>query len=304
MPDAELQTTLLFVDISESSKLYRALGDGQASALITSLLNHLSSIIETSRGQVVDHIGDELMAFFPQPEDAIHAAVDMQRAATGFDSSHLSEQVQLAVRIGLHAGLATFSEGRPLGQVVYRAKRVTEHAKAHQIVLDAETSHALGPSTPWPLRPMGTAELKGQDRAADLLEVTWNTAAGTAVNQSPPMRAEHYSRIVLKAAGLRYEVDEHQRASLGRLPPCDIVLSSDVVSRTHAHVIGRSQGVYLKDVSRNGCYVKQEGTVEPQYLHNGELALSGSGLIGFGRVPSPHAPHTLHYTCLPKDITP
>lgn len=302
MPDPAQPLAVLFVDISESSKLYRALGDTQAAAVIASFLDRLARITRAADGQVVDRIGDELMATFPTAAAAVRAAVAMQWATVHQAPSDLPPGLQLAVRVGLHAGPATLTDGRPVGQVVYRAKRVVEHAKAHQILLDAETSGLLGESE-WTLHPLGTAELKGQDRPADLVEVHWNAAHGTAINQTRPATEERCVGVALEVGAKQVQVAEHQRLSVGRLPPCDLVLDADVVSRTHAHIISRTQGVFLKDVSRNGCYVKQHGDGEPRFLHQAEAQLSGRGLIGLGRAPSLNAPHTIAYTCLTEETT-
>ena len=49
---------------------------------------------------------------------------------------HLPSDSRLAVRIGLHTGPTMMEDKRPKGQSVYRAKRVVENTKAHQILLE------------------------------------------------------------------------------------------------------------------------------------------------------------------------
>jgi len=80
MPDPAHPLAVLFVDISESAKLYRALGDTQAAAVIASFLDQLARITRGVDGQVVDRIGDEVMAMFPTAAAAVRAAVGMQWA--------------------------------------------------------------------------------------------------------------------------------------------------------------------------------------------------------------------------------
>lgn len=290
--------TILFADISESSRLYRTLGDARAASLIAAFLDQLTEVTHSVGGQVVDRIGDEVMASFPTAEAAVRAAVGMQWATQEFPDSRAAEGVSLAVRIGFHAGQAAMADGRPVGQAVYRAKRVVDQAKAHQIVLDGETGKLLGATGAWELRPMGTTGLKGQDRPAELLEVLWNANHGTSILPNRPGLDERIIGVEIECGQERLQVEEHQRVAFGRLPPCDVVLADTAVSRTHAHIISRTQGVYLKDVSRNGCYIKQDGEQVARFLHREEVALAGAGLIGFGRAPAVNAPHTIRYRCI------
>ena len=54
MATADPILTILFVDISESSKLYRLLGDQQASHVVTDFLDRLAEITHAHEGTVVE----------------------------------------------------------------------------------------------------------------------------------------------------------------------------------------------------------------------------------------------------------
>jgi len=62
----------------------------------------------------------------------------------------------------------------------------------------------------------------------DLLEVHWNAAHGTAVNQTRPATEERCVGVALEVGIRQVQVAEHQRLSVGRLPPCDLSLEADV----------------------------------------------------------------------------
>ena len=156
MATADPLLTILFVDISESSKLYRLLGDQHASRVVTDLLDRLAEITHAHEGTVVDRIGDELMTLFHDGSSALKSAIAMQWAANDFTHEHLPTDSRLTVRIGLHTGPTMMENGRPKGQSVYRAKRVVENTKAHQILLDQETFGFLQDAGQWDVRPLNT----------------------------------------------------------------------------------------------------------------------------------------------------
>lgn len=290
--------TVLFVDISESSKIYRLLGDEKAAHVVTDLLDRLAEITTTNNGIVVDRIGDELMTFFGDGSSAIQSAITMQWATNDYAHNDLPRTTRLAVRIGLHTGPTTIDNGRPKGQSVYRAKRVVENAKAHQILLDSETLSYFSGAHQWDVRPIDTVGLKGQEKPASLVEVFWNRAESTLMNHGRPQLPKPVVGVVLEAGGQTVHVEQHQRISVGRLPPCEVVLSHSSISRIHAYFKSRNKSIYIQDVSTNGCYILQEGEAAACFVHRDEVPLVGSGLIGFGKPPESDAAHTIRYNCV------
>jgi adenylate cyclase len=75
---SERQATVLFADVSGSTKLYEVAGDATALEAISSCLAAARRATESAGGRVVKTIGDEVMAVFPAPDAAATAAADMQ----------------------------------------------------------------------------------------------------------------------------------------------------------------------------------------------------------------------------------
>ena len=298
MATADPLLTILFVDISESSKLYRLLGDQHASRVVADLLDRLAEITHAHEGTVIDRIGDELMTLFNEGSSALKSAISMQWAANDFTHEHLPSDSRLTVRIGLHTGPTMMENGRPKGQSVYRAKRVVENTKAHQILLDHETFGFLEDAGQWDVRPLNTIGLKGQGKPASLVEVFWNKAESTALNHQKPQLPISAVGVTLEAGGDTIQVGQHQRVSVGRLAPCEIVLHHSSISRIHAYFESRKQSIYVEDVSTNGCYIQQDGEASPDFIHRDEVALLGSGLIGLGKPPESGTLHTIRYACI------
>ena len=62
--------TILFADISESTKLYNTLGDSGARVVVNSCLTLMSRIAAQYSGRVVKTMGDEIV-LFQRADDAI-----------------------------------------------------------------------------------------------------------------------------------------------------------------------------------------------------------------------------------------
>ena len=69
--------TILFADISGSTRLYEILGDAPARAKVASCLQLLTDVTERHGGTVIKTIGDEIMCTFPNAEVSVGAACEM-----------------------------------------------------------------------------------------------------------------------------------------------------------------------------------------------------------------------------------
>ena len=82
--------------------------------------------------------------------------------------------------------------------------------------------------------------------------------------------------------------------TLGRAEENDIVVKGNLISRIHARVeFGRSK-VMLVDQSTNGSFVTTQDGKEA-FVRRDSVALTGSGLIGLGRLPEQNSPEAIRY---------
>src|SRR5207302_11366104 len=82
-PGARLRvgkTSLLFTDLTGSTKLYRDAGDAQAFAVVQDHFDLLSRIVAEHHGALVKTMGDAVMAAFVEEADAVRASIAMHRA--------------------------------------------------------------------------------------------------------------------------------------------------------------------------------------------------------------------------------
>jgi class 3 adenylate cyclase len=93
--------TFLVSDLKGSTALYDAVGDVQGYHLVRRHFAALTRAVAGHCGAVVKTIGDEVMATFADPVDAVSAAIDIAREVEEMNRS-LSER--LCLKMGIHGG--------------------------------------------------------------------------------------------------------------------------------------------------------------------------------------------------------
>jgi predicted ATPase/class 3 adenylate cyclase len=134
MADCDLPTgtvTFLFSDIEGSTRLLARLGDEYTSVL-TDHYQLLRSAIDGHRGRIVDTSGDGVFAVFADAKSAVLGALDAQRVLTAHKWPH---DVEVSVRMGLHAGTAHLVDCNYIGMDVHRTARISAVAHGGQTVI-------------------------------------------------------------------------------------------------------------------------------------------------------------------------
>ena len=93
--------TFLFSDLKGSTALYHAVGDVQGYHLVRRHFAALTRAITGHSGAIVKIIGDDVMATFADPVDAVSAAIDIAREVEEMNRT-LSER--LCLKMGIHGG--------------------------------------------------------------------------------------------------------------------------------------------------------------------------------------------------------
>lgn len=288
--------TLLFADVSGSTKLFEQRGDVVARQLIAQILEGLSEVCRTFDGRVIKTIGDEIMCALPTAMDGVDAAVAMQRRVA-IDPSCIANH--LAIRIGLHHGECLVEDdGDVYGDAVNTAARMAKLAGRAQIVTTASTVVGLKHAQ---IRSLGSAQVSGKLQAIEIVDIIWqeNPAGMTTVQSA--LGAGHAStldhRLILEFKGRTIELTPTSPAlTLGRDPGSSLVVDADCVSRSHA-VIEFQRGQYvLTDRSTNGSFFRIEGDDE-QRVHRDEAKLRRSGVISLGRGSAVNADLLIYFRC-------
>lgn len=276
--------TILFADVSGSTRLFELKGDVEARRLIANVLNALTIVCNSHGGRVIKTIGDEIMCTFRSALQGVLAACDMQRKMAR-DIEFVRDN--LAVRIGLHHGEALLEDNDVFGDAVNVAARMTSLAKREQIVTTASSLRELtGP--PISVRSLGRARVSGKLLPIEIVDVVWqeDTSGMTTVQRAVrTMSAEvaEPTRLVLRFKDQVVELTpESEPISLGRESTNKLTVTADWVSRNHATIEYKRGHFVLSDRSTNGTWVKL-GSDDEMRLSRDEVHLRKSGTISLGK---------------------
>lgn len=290
------ELAILFADVVGSTKLYELMGDAKARVTVQDCIDRMTRATEEHDGHVIKTMGDEVMCTFESVENAVEAAAKMQQMI----SDDLSvDNVPVAIRVGFHYGPVMLEDGDVFGGAVHTASRMTNQAKAAQIITTAVAVGKMSPDWQSWTRQIDLAFVKGVKEEVALFEVLWqredNTRMLPTINWSQATDVRN-QRLRLIYRGQEVVVDNGRPyVSIGRAEDSDIVVKDTLISRLHARIEFVRGRFVLYDESTNGTCVK--GTDgEENFVRRDSLQILGEGSIGLGRVPLPGSPQAIHYT--------
>ena len=278
---SERQATVLFADVSGSTRLYETAGDIAALAAISQCLAAMRQATEAAGGRVVKTIGDEVMAIFPGPDAAVAAAAEMQAKAEAMPEI---AGTRMGLRIGFHFGPVLQQDNDVFGDTVNLAARLVAQAQKHEIITTSETAAQLAPVFRSMVRHLHAITVKGKSEDIELAEIIWRSD----VNATTFVRNRIKPKVAGRTLRLKYRNREVVRRRdgdaivIGRDSHCGLVVNDEMASRQHCTIDRRGDRFVLKDHSTNGTFVTIEGDTE-LFLQREELALRKHGWIAFGQ---------------------
>ena len=287
--------TILFADISGSTRLYEVLGDAPARARVASCLQLLTDVTDRHGGTVIKTIGDEIMCTFPDAEAAVNGACDMHEML----EDEVTEQtaagpVSLTIRVGLHHGPAILEAGDVFGDAVNVAARMASMSKSGQIITTQSTVEELPPILKASTRFIDRAPVKGKKETMDIFEVLWQQEDVTRMSTGVIPEPIHRAQLELRYHELQLNVDdERSSVVMGRSKTADIAVAEALASRQHVRLEHRRGKFFIIDQSTNGTYVFSNGN--EAFLRREEMPISGNGQISLGRSFSENPQEVVHF---------
>jgi class 3 adenylate cyclase len=171
------QVTFLLADIEDSTGLLRLLEDRYAN-LLDDVRRLLRRAVQRSGGKEVDIRADELFAVFKRPSSALAAALAIQRRL-GSQSWPAGAKVRL--RIGIHTGHPTLTDGGYVGLAVHTAARICSAGHGGQILLSGDAVQAVEKTAPRNVsfRDLGAHRLQGLPNPQPLFQLEAPDLSGT-----------------------------------------------------------------------------------------------------------------------------
>jgi len=273
-------TTILFADVSGSTRLYEHAGDALAHAAIEKCIAIFRDKTQAGAGRVIKTIGDEVMSVFPDASGAANAAAEIQMAIQELAPVAGSK---IGVRIGFHYGPVVEREGDVFGDAVNLAARLAGLAAKGQIMTSRETVDRMTPTQKAFSRRLYSIEVKGKAHEVDLFELLWQQSGEeTALATRSEVRRTQ-AKLRLRYLDQEVLLDGSKGSlTLGRDKLADVTIVDRMGSRLHGKIEYRLGKFVLGDHSANGTYVTFEN--EPEIiLRREEVVLRNKGSIAFGQ---------------------
>lgn len=177
------EMSVLFADIRSFTSLSEKMSPKENFNFLNACLSQISPVIRNHNGFIDKYIGDAIMALFPQtPDDAVQAAIDMQKQVMLYNSYLQKSGGQpIAIGIGLHTGtlmLGTVGESERMettviADAVNLASRLEGLTKTYgvDILISEQTQKRLNHQLKENCRFLGRVKVKGKSQSVDIFEV-------------------------------------------------------------------------------------------------------------------------------------
>lgn len=285
------ESTVLFADIAGSTQLYERVGDAVAHQLVENCLQVMRGEVVGSRGRMVKHTGDGLMAIFPDPNLASEAALRIHHAVTEIPAP---PKERISVRVAFHSGSVIERDEDVFGDTVNIAARLLDLATPGRAITSAESVRHMRPEWRTLIHPLHSRSLRGVSRLTELFELVCESTGVLTVVQTPDLDLGDLPELCLELGGKAVLLNEHHpSARLGRDPDSDLRVTDGRASRMHADVELRGDKFVLIDRSSNGTFVAIEGEREFVLSHE-EIVLRNRGRLSLGR-PCAENPQTIEF---------
>jgi adenylate cyclase len=275
------EASVLFADVSGSTKLYETAGDTVAHAAIEKCVNLMREKTVNAKGRVIKTIGDEVMSAFANADQAADAAIEMQSAISEMPPVG---NTQIGIRIGFNHGPVVERDGDVFGDAVNLAARLAGVATKGQIITARDTVMLMSPMLKAATRAITTIQVKGKAQEIQVYELIWQQSEDmtTLASQKSVYKPKNAKlRLMVQGAEVILS-SERPGVALGRDASADLVIKERMASRAHGKIERRLDKYILTDHSANGTFITIEGDKEI-VLRREEFTLRGHGWIAFGQ---------------------
>jgi class 3 adenylate cyclase len=193
----------LIADVRGYTRFSEERGDEAATRLIDRFLSIARERVGAHAGAIVEVRGDEVLAVFDSPRQAVRAAVDLQSTL----AAEQDPAMPLGVGIGIDVGEAVPLGKGYRGRALNLAARLCARARPREILVTSELVHLSGIIEGIRFEDRGPMRLKGISRPINLMAVTRSTAP----EEGPGATGSIAERLEFRLLG-PLEVAENGRA--------------------------------------------------------------------------------------------
>ena len=125
---------VLFTDIIGSTRFFKSYGNLAGRKMLQQHEDIVSKATTDFGGTVVKNIGDSILVFFTNPQEATKVAIRIQKEFNRFNKQKDAEH-EIHIRIGIHFGEGIIEDKDIFGNVVNIASKLTNLAGSNQIFI-------------------------------------------------------------------------------------------------------------------------------------------------------------------------
>jgi DNA-binding SARP family transcriptional activator/class 3 adenylate cyclase/ABC-type glycerol-3-phosphate transport system substrate-binding protein len=222
---ASVIRTFLIADVRGYTRFSDARGDEAAAQLAERFVSIAREEVEVHSGTIVEVRGDEILAVFDSPREAVRAAADLLSALAAEQTAELP----LAVGVGIDAGEAMPIGDGYRGRALNMAARLCARARPGEIIVTPELAHLSGNVEGISFEDRGAVRLKGISKPVHLMTVVREAAPGEA----PPPGDAIAGRLEFRLLGPLEVTEEGRQVPLAgprqRLVLAHLLLSANRV---------------------------------------------------------------------------
>jgi class 3 adenylate cyclase len=164
--------SIMFTDISGFTQYMQELGDLRGRAWIQKHHDIVIPLIEKYNGEVLDVMGDGIMASFPDTFSAAKASIAIQKSLYKHNAKTKKTE-RIHVRIGINSGEVFAEKKHIVGDVVNVAARIQAQADPDQILISKNAYEDIIESSDILCELHKKARIKGKPEALELYRIIW-----------------------------------------------------------------------------------------------------------------------------------
>lgn len=199
--------TFLIADIRGYTDFTHRRGDEAAARLAMAFAGLTREAVEERGGELLELRGDEALAVFTSPRQALRAALDAQSRYDDYSREHPDDQ--LNVGIGIDAGEAVPVQGGYRGSALNMAARLCGAALASEILATEAVSHLAGPVEGLTYADGGKRPLKGMPEKVRVVRVLAGDVEPASVPQPSTFREPTLPSVADFTQSLGALINEH-----------------------------------------------------------------------------------------------
>lgn len=277
----EGKIAILCADLVGAEKLRARLPESEVTHALGRCEKRITQTVDSYNGQIVRTSPQRVLAYFSKADDALHAAVEMQRRIVALPPL---SGVVLGVRVGVCIGHAASELSYFEGDENNAAVSLSALAERGQVLLSVPKRTAAPRWEGLVAQSRPELSVSSGKRRLVVFEIDWRNSSAAHRRPATAVDDGGGQTLFLDANGVTIELNGRRPLlSIGRQESCGLRLKGATASRVHARIECRGDAFVLLDSSTNGTYVELAGG--EQRIRRGECVLHGRGRIGFGGKP-------------------